>query len=104
MQSSEKMYLRGPNRERVHPLEADFAKYPFVRILFSKYQHWAMMGSNTPTLSAGRANSNHERLRTRNNVCRGDIARSANPVQPDTDFRLRGTEPHSALMRKGSRP
>jgi hypothetical protein len=53
------MQLRGPNRERIHPLEADFAKDSLIRFLFSKYQHWVVMGSNRPTLSAVRANSNH---------------------------------------------
>jgi len=96
--------LRGPKRERVQPLEADFAKYSSIRILFSKYQYWVAIGSNRPALATVCANSDHERLRAGNNVCSSDIARSANAVQPDTDFRLRGSQPHCALMRKGSRP
>src|SRR5580658_1408603 len=98
------MQLRGTKRERVQPLEVDFAKYLSICILFSKYQHWVVIGSNRPALATVCANSDHERLRTGNHVCSSDIARSANAMQPDTDFRLRGGQPHCALMRKGSRP
>src|SRR5580698_588381 len=62
------------------------------------------MGSDRPAPTAFCANSNHERCQTGNKVRRGYIAWGADAVQPDTDFRLRGTQPNRALMREDRRP